>query len=369
MVTKTKSRIVFFDKIFLFCNYGVAACILISYLAPFTDPAFFWPVALFGLAYPPLLLLNALFVLYWLLRFKKYILISLCSILLGYSILQKNIGFHSTTQDTPKARPEQIRMMAYNVHSFSNAQTNASSAQQIVSLVREQQPDFINMEEFYSFAKGKFAMCDSIKAALQTPYYFYQPFSGTLAAGGGLAIFSKFPIIHQGVIRLTQDYSDTKAIFIDVKKDDKIFRVYCVHLQSFLLTAEDHVYMDSVSQKGKTNIRSSKRIVSKLKAAFIHRSAQVTMMKDHMAQCPYPYIVAGDFNDTPSSYAVNQMSKGIKNAFREKGRGLGRTYNGDIPNYQIDYILVSPQFDVLNYTVIEKKLSDHYPIRSDLLLK
>lgn len=93
------------------------------------------------------------------------------------------------------------------------------------------------------------------------------------------------------------------------------------------------------------------------------------MMKDHMAQCPYPYIVAGDFNDTPSSYAVNQMSKGIKNAFREKGRGLGRTYNGDIPNYQIDYILVSPQFDVLNYTVIEKKLSDHYPIRSDLLLK
>ena len=58
-------------------------------------------------------------------------------------------------------------------------------------------------------------------------------------------------------------------------------------------------------------------------------------------QCPYPYIISGDFNDTPSSYAVNQMAKGFKNAFREKGTGLGRTYNGDFPNYQIDYIMAS----------------------------
>jgi endonuclease/exonuclease/phosphatase family metal-dependent hydrolase len=63
------------------------------------------------------------------------------------------------------------------------------------------------------------------------------------------------------------------------------------------------------------------------------------------------------------------MNKGLKNAFREKGSGMGRTYNGSFPNYQIDYIMAGKQFDVLNYNIIEKKLSDHYPVCSDLLLR
>jgi endonuclease/exonuclease/phosphatase family metal-dependent hydrolase len=51
---------------------------------------------------------------------------------------------------------------------------------------------------------------------------------------------------------------------------------------------------------------------------------------------------------------LTKWPKGLKNAFREKGSGLGRTYNGDFPNYQIDYIMTSPQFEVFNYKVIEK---------------
>jgi endonuclease/exonuclease/phosphatase family metal-dependent hydrolase len=113
----------------------------------------------------------------------------------------------------------------------------------------------------------------------------------------------------------------------------------------------------------------SKRIAWKLKKAFIKRSEQVIKVKNHSHDCSYPFIIAGDFNDTPSSFAVNQMAKGLKNAFREKGSGIGRTYNGDFPNYQIDYIMASPQFDIRSYKILEKRLSDHYPVCSDLLLK
>ncbi|RYE25486.1 MAG: hypothetical protein EOP42_21385 [Sphingobacteriaceae bacterium] len=63
------------------------------------------------------------------------------------------------------------------------------------------------------------------------------------------------------------------------------------------------------------------------------------------------------------------MASGLKNAFREKGSGFCTTYNGDFPNFQIDYILAHPDFKVINYKVFKKKLSDHYPIRADLLLK
>ena len=62
------------------------------------------------------------------------------------------------------------------------------------------------------------------------------------------------------------------------------------------------------------------------------------------------------------------MSEGLKNTFREKGSGFGITYNGDFPNFQIDYILVSQPFTVKSYRIIDKKLSDHYAVRSDLEL-
>jgi endonuclease/exonuclease/phosphatase family metal-dependent hydrolase len=51
------------------------------------------------------------------------------------------------------------------------------------------------------------------------------------------------------------------------------------------------------------------------------------------------------------------------------GSGFGVTYNGAFPNFQIDYIFTSPEFTVKNYLIINKKLSDHYPVRTDLELK
>ena len=111
------------------------------------------------------------------------------------------------------------------------------------------------------------------------------------------------------------------------------------------------------------------RLGSKLKAAFMKRSEQVFKIKEHAAICPYPYLITGDFNDTPASFALNPMEKGMKNAFEEKGSGFGRTYNGSFPNFQIDYVMAAPGFEVLDYHIIKKRLSDHYPVRSDLLLK
>ena len=99
------------------------------------------------------------------------------------------------------------------------------------------------------------------------------------------------------------------------------------------------------------------------------RSDQVFKIKQHAATCPYPYLITGDFNDTPASFTVNQMERGMINAFEEKGSGFGRTYNGSFPNFQIDYIMAVPGFDVLDYRIIKKKLSDHFPVRSDLVLK
>ncbi|WP_448702493.1 endonuclease/exonuclease/phosphatase family protein [Mucilaginibacter sp. AW1-3] len=371
---KAKPKLSFFDKLVLFTNYGFAFSLLVSYVAPFVSPQTFWPVAFFGLAYPFLLLFSLFFIVYWFFRGKIYMLVSIIAIGIGYKAICANIGFHKPTDDAQKKSAEHIRVMTYNVHDFVSFTfgPRVPTFNDILNIVDTEQPDILCFEEFYNDRTDRFKtphIRDTICKTLGTDQFFFLAFSRSNTGLFGLSIFSKYPIIDHGFIRLSQNQSDNQCIFIDVKNNNKIFRVYCVHLQSISLEKADYKYLDSVTEKGKTDLHSSKRIGGKLKLAFIKRAEQVFLVKQHASQCQYPYIIAGDFNDTPSSFAVNQMAKGIKNAFTEKGFGLGKTYNGDFPNFQIDYIMPSMQFDVVNYKIIEKKLSDHYAVRSDLVLR
>src|SRR6201999_4373712 len=133
----------------------------------------------------------------------------------------------------------------------------------------------------------------------------------------GMALFSKFPILEHGVIQLSSTRaSENQCIYADIKKGDKTIRVYSVHLQSIRFDPEDYRYLNNVSpQDGKGQGGSASRLGSTLKTAFLKRSEQVFKIKEHAAACPYPYIISGDINDTPTSLAVNQMAIGLKNAF------------------------------------------------------
>ncbi|MDN3582270.1 endonuclease/exonuclease/phosphatase family protein [Mucilaginibacter flavus] len=366
-----KGGLSFIDKVFLWINFLLCLALLLSYLAPVVSPQTFWIIAFFGLAYPPLLLLNVILIVYWLLRRRWPVVISLVTIVIGWGVLNNNIGLRSRSSFLPAPGINSVRMMTYNVHNFKHygSKNDVSTKQEILALIADESPDVIGFQEFYTRYKGPYDTSDSLKKILGSSNFYFEPFYFNDSEGIGMAIFSKLPIIAKGMIRLSDEKgSGNQCLYVDVKKGGKMFRVYSVHLQSIKFDPEDYKYLDSVSKKGKTDMHSTKRLGVKLKNAFIKRSMQIVKVKEHAAQCPYPYIISGDFNDTPTSYAVNQMAKGLKNAFREKGSGLGRTYNGDFPNYQIDYIMASKQFDIASYQIIEKKLSDHYPLRSDLIL-
>lgn len=369
---KAKKGLGFIDKLFLWINIFLCACLLTSYLAPITNPTKFWPVAFFGLAYPLLLLGNAILIVYWFFRKRSLALLSVICIAIGWKILNRNIGLRFTSPEDTKSSAAFARIMTYNVHNFKRygSKNDLSTKQEILQIIKDQQPDVIGFQEFYTRKKGQYDMLDSIQKILGSKNYYFEPVRSNADVGIGQAVFSKFPIIAHGMIQLSEPTSENQCIYVDIKKGNKPFRIYSVHLQSIRFDPDDYRYLNSVSkQDGKPEVGSAKRLGSKLKTAFLKRSDQVFKIKAHAANCPYPYIISGDFNDTPTSFALAKMSGGMKNAFAECGSGLGRTYNGSFPNYQIDYILATPQFDVLNYYIIEKKLSDHYPVRSDLDLK
>jgi len=366
-----KKQLTFFDRLLLWLNYALCLALLLGYLAPYIDPRKFWPIAFFGLAYPPLLLANVIMIMYWLLRKSYWAFLSVTCILIGFRVLTGNIGFRFSSGDTKPANPQAVRIMTYNVHNFKHygEKNDISTKHEILELISKQKPDIIGIQEYFTRKTGEYDMTDSIQRIMGAKHYYFEPFMSSSSEDIGMAIFSKYPIINHGLIQLSFKGSTNQCLFVDVDNNGVKFRMYSVHLQSVSFEAQDYEYLGTLSKKGKTNMTATKRLGSKLKGAFLKRSEQVIIIKNHAETSPYPYIISGDFNDTPSSFAVNQMAKGIKNAFREKGSGLGRTYNGDFPNYQIDYVMVSPQFDVYNYKIIEKKLSDHYPLRADLVLK
>lgn len=368
---KVKNTLTFIDKVILWLNIPLCIALLISYLAPSTDPKTAWIIPFFGLAYPILFAGNVLFAFLWLLRKRWLVLLPVVCILSGWNVLLNNVELHLKPSHPNAASVNGVRMMTYNVHNFKRygSTNDISTKREILQIINEQQPDIIGFQEFYTRKSGQYDLKDSILKIMGTTYYYFEPVIANSQEAIGMAIFSKFPIVAHGLVSLINKPSENACLYIDVKKGNKQFRVYSLHLQSIRFDPEDYKYLNKISEQGKVDKSSAMRLGSKLKTAFIKRSDQVVIIKAHAAQCAYPYIISGDFNDTPSSYAVNQVAKGLNNAFREKGFGFGRTYNGDFPNYQIDYIMASPQFDVNSYNIVERKLSDHYPVISDLVLR
>lgn len=359
-----------FYKSGLVLNGFATFALLICYTAPYINPVNFWPSAFFSMAYIPILFINAVFLVFWMLQTSVFSLISGIGILLGCGFMVNNIGFHKQSFKLKKASPQNIRVMTYNVYNFLNqAQENYKDTySDVLQLVKNQQPDIVNMQEYFTHNADRGAMEKNVKAALNTQYSWFKAFKTTPYDSTGLAVFSKYPIINRDTIPQYNGIK-TEGIFIDVKKDGKILRVYNFHLQSTQFDRDENAYLDNLYHDGKPSLHQTKNIGGKLKLAFMLRGQQVIGIKQQLNKCPYPYILTGDFNDTPLSFSVNYVAKGLKNTFREKGYGLGVTYYGEFPGFQLDYIMASPAIDVCNYTILRQKVSDHYPVLSDLELK
>ena len=82
-----------------------------------------------------------------------------------------------------------------------------------------------------------------------------------------------------------------------------------------------------------------------------------------------PFVLAGDYNDTPASYLYQKATKYLVDPYVEQGRGLGTTYHGPFPAFRIDYVLHSPDIDALSYKRVKTHISDHYPVVVTLKVK
>ncbi|MEO7216468.1 MULTISPECIES: endonuclease/exonuclease/phosphatase family protein [Mucilaginibacter] len=361
--SKNNKRFTLFDKIVLGLNIFVVVALLLSYLSPVTDPRDYDFIALLGFGYLYLAFGSLLFIFYWAFRKPIFILISLLSFLLGYSSMMHYFGFRSNTVQPQTAAPGTLRVMQYNVHKFEGLERylDMPIQNEVGDIITNHEPDIITMVEFAKVRKNTDTLLTLLKTKYNMNYYFHSFLGGKLDSMGN-AIFSKYPIVKSGVVDTTA-FQNTKVIFADVLYNKKTIRIYSLHLAAVTMNDKQKKRF----LKGSLSFEKLFFIKDRVSSANVFRSFQVDKLKRHMHDCPYPYIVTGDFNDTPNSFSVNELGDGLKNAFLEKASGFQTTYYSLFP-LQIDYIMVSPQFDVLNYKTIDKKMSDHKPLICDLKL-
>ncbi|MBA9075848.1 endonuclease/exonuclease/phosphatase family protein [Rufibacter quisquiliarum] len=362
----------FLFKVIVLLTMGAAVLLLISHAASFINPAVFWPASLIALAYPILLLVNLLFVLYWLLVKSRALFISLLAVLVSFDNLQTQIQLNLFQTEVP-AKSEKVRVLSFNARLFDLYEWtgNPKTRDKIFKVLQEELPDIICFQEFYTSSKPNRNNLDTL-VQLQRANNHHVAYTETLRGTDhwGIATFSKYPILKKGNILFNEE-TNNLCIYSDLKIGQDTVRVYNVHFQSNRFKREDYEFLGNPNAQPTRDdkIAASRNIIRRLQVGAVKRARQVEVVARHIQGSPYPVIVCGDFNDPPASFTYNKISKGLEDAFVESGWGLGNTFNGLFSILRIDYLLHDPRLVGTGYRAIRQNLSDHYPIVTDLWLK
>lgn len=342
-------------------NLMLVIVTLFAYLSPFIDPANFGYFAILGLFFPWLLAANLLFIVYWIIRRRKYFLFSAGVILVGFQHCERFVGFHQ--QDT--ATVPTLKVMTYNCRQLVPRKNTVKNwtPEELATLVRRYQPDVLCLQEFSVTPYSYKPSVEAIATLAGLNYHYSSPHEG-------LAVFSRFPL---GETRKTVYYKgrgkNNGYQYVDVQTDRGVVRVFNIHLQTNAVSRmADHVLEEGQLKEKKTWLEV-KGMIGRYKRSTSARAVQAREIAAQIEKSPHPVLICGDFNDVPQSYVYRRLAKGRKDSFQYRGKGFATTFNGGIPALRIDYLLAAPDFKILGHQTIHDGYSDHYPILGSFLLK
>jgi endonuclease/exonuclease/phosphatase family metal-dependent hydrolase len=343
-------------RILLTVNAFFAFTLLLSYLAVHINPEDFVLPAFFGLAYPYLLLINIIIVIAWAMLLRFEALISVVVIAIGFTHFSNYIKLSKPSGD----KTNTFKVISYNVRLFNyfESKNGTVSEKKVLEFLKSQNPDIICLQEFFVLGIPTLKESEIIKA-LGGKYYSHMKLIGSgKNKFYGIITLSKFPIVRKGEI--VHPGSSSLSIYTDVVIKSDTFRIYNNHLQSFRLKTMERSFIEEITaSENKETIEEVRSLSVSLKKGFVRRALQAQVVKN---RSPFPVIVAGDFNDTPVSYAYRKIRNGLNDSFVNSGYGAGFTYKGNYPPNRIDYILYDKALINNYFEIIRLKYSDHYPI-------
>jgi endonuclease/exonuclease/phosphatase family metal-dependent hydrolase len=329
------------DKLIAALNSIFSAILLVSYASYFISPTSIPIISFLSLSIPILILVNIIFVLYWLIKLKKQLLISLIVLLIGFPLLSKFYSFNNKKTYLNS----DIKIMSYNVRMFNYYKwiDKDHIDKKIKEFVQDKNPDILCIQEYHT----------NNNLVELFPYHYIKTSNNKRTFGD--AILSKYKILASGSLNFSK--TSNNVIFTDIIKNKDTFRIYNTHLESFRIDPKK----ETITKKNAENFKI------RVEKAFKKQANQVTLLLNHQKKTHYKTIICGDFNNTAFSWVYHQLNQNKKDAFEIAGNGFGSTYNFGFP-MRIDFILADESMTVNNFKTYKVKYSDHFPIMTRLNL-
>lgn len=228
-------------------------------------------------------------------------------------------------QAQPSDDPQSVKLRMLH----ANVMNNNTSHDAMVQVIQDAKADVIVVQEFTLRWGEKLKILQS-----NYPHSTSEP----RRDGGGVAIFSKYPLEETKILQL--DESTHIAMFARVNRDGRSIAILAIHPTT------------PISRR-----------------KFVNRNRQFKEAAEVLSKIDGPKVLIGDFNSTMWSpyFAVLQQSAGMRDC--RLGFGLNPTWPVILPPFlrlPIDHCLVSSQIKVHGVQLGNAAGSDHRPLIVDL---
>lgn len=344
-------------------NIMAALLLIFSCYGSLAAPIGKWPFAsLSGLAFPFLFFINLIFLMLWLLIWRKAALVPIATFLICLSPTLDWFPLHFFSER--QVKDPYITIVTYNTEGFGcDDNKDATLTNPVLKHILDFDADIVCLQEANRDMIDKASKNKTIKS--RYPYIVLTPSSSTEAC------LSKYPVVHNEAIDFESSSNSCQYLRLLIGQDT--MSVYNCHLQSNKLQqTEISEYQKFIEHPtDNTHYDASKKVLKKLLESTSQRAVQARMISDRAWNDTSGYlIVCGDFNDTPLSYSHRLFDRFMNDTYAQSGSGMGMTYHEQRLYYRIDHLFCSKNITPL-YTWIDRtqKDSDHYPVISKIRLE
>ena len=305
---------------------------------------------------PLMIILDACFLLYWLIR-RRWHWAAIPLLTIACTIPYMGTIYQFGSLDESAEEKPGLKTATYNVAMF-NRETTGFIAQDILAQMKKQKVDVLCMQE-YNDVSGNNSNSETYK-----DYFPYKALGRQ-----DMIIFSRYPIKDKKTILFEE--TNNSAMWADIDVKGKPVRVVNAHLETTGFNRTMH--QAAKLQMSGTNVESNsllQAIYGNYTMGMMVRAGQAIQIRNELmmsGDSDRALIICGDFNDVPYSFVYNTMLGDLVDGFKECGSGWMYTFRGS-KSVRIDYIFHDPSMKGLTYYRQDLSYSDHYPVYMKLEL-
>lgn len=307
-----------------------------------------------GFALPALLIVNAIVLLYWLVRRKYWFVLPTLALFANFHFISATIQLASGGE-APDGY--MLKIMTLNARNFVNDEQD-DSVDEIKNFIEDESINVVCFQEYRDFVSGRPERISKFLSSIFPHQY----------VSGSVATFSKFPIAKKDYITFRESNNCAQWVDLEVNQG-KVIRIFNVHMQT---TGVNSALRQAakMEQKGISvdNAQRASMVTNRMGYEYIRRAEQADIISDIVKETSGPMVLCGDLNDTPASYTYKRLKGRMEDGFKSAGKGYMYTYRGAKGLMRIDYIFHSEELGGVNYYTRNQSWSDHNPVIMEMNL-